>query len=133
MKAIAVYLFWPNPGGWSYGDTKVMVLLGVLTALFVLSFAVRIWRSRLESPITRKLSARWSSGLFWFSVVGAFLVVCRIEFIQFLAMRLLLILWGIAFALFFILQFLRFRSRHYTVVGRTAIVDERERYLPRRR
>jgi hypothetical protein len=48
-------------------------------------------------------------------------------------MRLLWAFWFLAFLLYVVLQFLSFRRRHYTVMERTTVIDEREKYLPKRK
>jgi hypothetical protein len=133
MKQLIIYLFWPNPGGWDYGDSKVIALTIACLALILSSFLLRFWRGRMKNPQTKSLSKMWPSAALWFGLLGLVLIVCRVEFIQFLAMRFLwVLLLGIA-ALFVILQFVQFRRRHYTVLGRTQVKDEREKYLPRKK
>ncbi len=133
MKQFLTYWFWPNPGEWHYHDSQVASLVLVCVVMMILSFAVRHWRSTLQNPITRQLSSTWSSVLFWLAVVGLVLVVSRVEMIQFLAMRGLWALWALFFVLYAALQVLQFRRRHYTVIGRTQVIDERDKYLPRRK
>ena len=128
-----MYWLWPNPGGWHYSDPKIKILLAICAGLVVLSFLIRLWRSSRSNPITKALSKSWSSALFWFGIVGGILVVSRVETIQFLSMRLLWALWALAFALYVLFQILQFRRRHYTVLERTRVIDEREKYLPRSR
>lgn len=85
----------------------------------------------MKNPITRNLSSSWSSALFWFGFVAAFLIVSRVETIQFLSMRLLWLFWGLFAALYVFFQILNFRRRHYTVLERAQVIDEREKYLPK--
>ncbi len=133
MKQFFVYWVWPNPAGWQYQDPKVISLIAFGFALVVLSFIIRVWRRKLSNPQTRKLSASWPSASFWFGIVALFLVVCRVELIQFLSMRLLWLFWLLGAVFFCILQVAQFRRRHYTVMARTNVLDERERYLPRKK
>jgi len=132
MKQFLVYWIWPNPAGWNYGDPKIKAAIILFLVMIVLSFMIRFWRTRLKNPVTRNLSASWSRSLFWFAVVALFLIVSRVEEIQFLAMRLLWIFWFVSFFLYLFFQLLQFRRRHYTVLKRVQVVDEREKYLPRR-
>lgn len=132
MKFVTYWL-WPNPAGWHYTDAKVMALLGACLALVALSFAVSYWRRSLKNPMTRTLSTSWGRALFWFGLTGAFFVVSRVETIQFLSMRLLWAVWVLFAVLFLVFQILNFRRRHYTVLERTQVVDERDKYLPKRK
>lgn len=125
------YWFWPNPAGWTYADTRVQAVLGACMAFIVLSFAIRYWRKSLKNPITKNLSRSWSSAAFWFGIVGIVFVASRVEMIQFLAMRAMWALWVLALGLYGFFQFAQFRRRHYTVMQRTQVVDEREKYLPK--
>lgn len=127
------YWFWPNPGGWHYTDSRVMTLMGVCVVLILLSFAIRLWRKRLTNSVTSKLSRSWSSAAFWFGLTGLFLAASRVETIQFLSMRSLWVLWLLCIVLYAFFQVIQFRRRHYTVLARTNVIDERDRYLPKRR
>lgn len=109
------------------------MLLGFCAALIVLSFAVSFWRRMLQNHMTKTLTSSWSTALFWFGVTGLFFTVCRVETIQFLSMRLLWLFWVIAAALYVFVQILMFRRRHYTVLERAQVTDERDKYLPKRR
>lgn len=133
MKMFLSYWFWPNPGGWHYQDFRVQMLLAGCLILIILSFVLRFWRGRITSSVTRSLSASWSLSAFWFGIVALTLVVSRAESIQFLAMRFLWALWVLVLVLYALLQLVQFRRRHYTVIRRTQIVDEREKYLPRKK
>ncbi len=128
-----VYLFWPNPSGWHYTDSRVQIVLGVCFFLIVFSFAISYWRRTLKNPITKNLTKSWSSAAFWFGIVGAVLIASRVEMIQFMAMRAVLVLWFLCILLYIGFQFIQFRRRHYTVMQRTQVIDERDKYLPRGR
>jgi hypothetical protein len=132
MTSILVYWLWPNPGIWLYSTPIVKILLSLGGGLFVASFLLASWRRRLKNPTTRTLSASWPSLALWFGITLVVLVVARVESIQFVAMRLWILLWALLAVLTVVLHALRFRSRHYTVVSTTRIVDERDRYLPKR-
>lgn len=125
------YWFWPNPAGWQYSDFRVQTLLAVCLGFVIVSFAISFWRRRLTNPVTKNLSKSWSSASFWFGVVGAVFVASRVEMIQFLAMRALWALWLLSLVLYVVFQVLSFRRRHYTVMERTQVVDERDKYLPK--
>ncbi|MBP7114226.1 MAG: hypothetical protein KBA40_02105 [Candidatus Peribacteraceae bacterium] len=124
------YWFWPNPAGWRYTDFPVQTLLAVCAALIILSFVIGYWRKRVKNPITKNLSKSWSSAALWFGLVGIVFVVSRVEMIQFLAMRAMWALWLLCLVAYAFFQFIQFRRRHYTVMQRTQVVDEREKYLP---
>ncbi len=132
MLQFFIYWVWPNPGGWHYHDHNVEAYIALNLALIVLSFVIRYWRQKQKNPQTRILSSSWSSVAFWFAIVGLFLIVCRVEQIQFLSMRLLWAFWVLALILFVIFQALQFRRRHYTVVGRPQTVSHLDKYLPKK-
>ncbi len=132
MKSFLIYWLWPNPAGWHYGDQRVMVLLGVSVLLIVVSFIIRCVRPRFTNAITRHLTSSWSLASFWFGVVALLLVVCRTEMIQFLSMRVLWAVWALLLGLYALFQMLQFRRRHYTMIKQTRVVDERDKYLPRK-
>ncbi len=127
------YWFWPRPGVWHYGETKVIVLLAICAVLVVLSFVLSRWRSKLKNPVTRMLTRSWSGASLWFGIVGVFLIVCRVEDIQFLEMRAVQALWVLVFALYIVFQAFQFRRRHYTVMERSKVIDERDKYLPKKK
>ena len=133
MQSFLVYLFWPNPGGWHYGDARVQWILGACLLLILLSFLIRFWRSRLSNPMTRLLSKSWPSAAFWFGIVGVVFVVSREAQVQFISMRILWFLWVLILSVYLFFQMLFFRRRHYSVIKNQRVMDERERYLPRRK
>ncbi len=133
MQQFFSYWLWPNPAGWHYGDTRVLTFIIIAVLLVIASFVIGRIRSSRTNPITRSLMTSWPSASFWFGVSALVLIVSRVETIQFLSMRLLWIVWVLFLFLFVLFQFLQFRRRHYTVVGRTQIIDEREKYLPRKK
>ncbi len=124
--------FWPNPGLWQYSNPKVLALIFLALLLMIGSFVLRAWRVRVTNSMTRKLSASWASASFWFGLLALFLIICRTEQIQFLAMRILWVVWFLCLVLYIGVQFFVFKKRHYTIVARDIIADEREKYLPRR-
>ena len=133
MQKFFSYWLWPNPAEWHYGDYKIQVLLGVCVSLVIGSFLIGYWRRSLKNPITRKLSSSWASTAFWFGIIGCVLVISRVEMIQFLAMRVLWAVWFFLLLIFVLFQFVQFRRRHYTVMERVQVTDERDKYLPRKK
>jgi peptidoglycan/LPS O-acetylase OafA/YrhL len=127
------YLFWPNPGFASYTDPDMLALLLMCAALVVASFALGFWRRRQSNPITRKLSASWSSAAFWFGIAGLVLVVSRVEDIQFVAMRVLWVVWAVLLLLYVWFQSKRWRTRHYEVLPKLITRDARSEYLPKKK
>ncbi len=104
-------------------------MLVVCLGLMVGSFFLGLWRTK-QQPITKKLSRTWASAAFWIGLVGAFLIVSRVEGIQFFSMRFLWVLWALAIAVYVILQIRIFRSRHYEVLPTERVEDPRGKYLP---
>lgn len=124
------YFFYPNPGGASYTSASMLTLIALCCVLVALSIAIRLWRTRLQNPVTKKLSRSWSSAAFWFGVVGLLLVVCRVEGIQFLAMRSFWGVWLLAALVYLFFQWKIYRARHYEILPKVTVTDPRSRYLP---
>ena len=133
LRSLLHYFFYPNPGHASYGDSWVIGILAACAALVLLSFAIRLWRSRQENPITKKLSRSWASASFWFGITGILFIVSRVEGIQFLAMRFPWVLFGVAAVLYLFFQIRQFRARHYEILPNMRVEDAREKYLPQRK
>lgn len=127
------FLFATNPAGVSYGSTSMLFLFALCGGLIIASFALRAWRKNLSNPVTKKLSRSWSSAAFWFGLIGLVMTVCRIEQIQFLAMRFFWLLWVIAAVATLYFQYRQFKARHYKVLPRQSGADPRDRYLPKKR
>ncbi len=127
------YWFYPNPGNVEYSNPKVILLFGVCAFLFLVSFAVSKWRKNHHNSVTRKLAKSWGAALRWFSMIAIVLIVSRVEDIQFVAMRFLWVLWGIAILGFVGLQAWLWKRKHYTVVPKTGYEDPRAKYLPRKK
>lgn len=127
------YLFWPNPGNAHYGDPNMVFLLAVGLALAVASLGLRAWRAGLTDTRLKKLSSSWQTASLWFGLTLLFLVVCRVETIQFLAMRALIFLWGAAFLAYVVWQVRRFRKQYFQIMPRPATQDARAKYLPKKR
>ncbi|MBI1812236.1 hypothetical protein HY285_03035 [Candidatus Peregrinibacteria bacterium] len=124
------FIFAFNPGQATYGSTSMRLLLIACGSLVVLSFLIGVWRRSLTNSMTRKLSRTWPSVSFWFGIVGLVLVVCRVEQIQFLAMRFFWALWILALLVYIFVQLRLFRARHYEILPRVSYSDPREKYLP---
>jgi len=129
-----VYLFWPNPGNANYDNPKALSLLLLCLAFIIASFAVRYWRTKQHNAPTKKLSRTWSSALFWLGLVGVFLVVCRVEEISFLSMRIWWLVWGIITVIYVFVQVKMFRMRHYQVLPMQKSPEEQHnKYLPKKK
>ena len=133
MRDFLSYLFWPNPGGWSYGTLSAQMMLGYGLLLLVASVILSRWRHTVRNPRTKLLSRSWASAALWFGVVALVLALSRIEYIQFFAMRFLWVVYALALVLYVVFQVINFRRRHYTVMQTPKVIDEREKYLPRSR
>lgn len=127
------YLFWPNPGNAYYTDSKMVLLLGVALVLVVASLGLRAWRAGASDHRLKKISASWQSAAMWFGLTLLFLVVCRVENIQFLAMRVLVYVWALCLVLYVLWQVKRFRSKYFQVLPREQAEDARDKYLPKKR
>jgi hypothetical protein len=94
------YLFSPNPGVLTYSSASVQMLLVMSAALIAAAIVLRYMRPRFHSGSMKKLTASWGVACGWFGVTSALMTICRVEHIQFFAMRFLWVVWG-AFILFF--------------------------------
>lgn len=126
------YFLWPNPGGSSYDNPKVLLLAGVCAACILGSLFVRFWRKK-RSSVTKRLSRSWSAALLWFGVAGAVLLVSRVEQISYLSMRLWWVVWILALLLYGAFQLRNFRTRFYQKLPSAVQQDARDKYLPRRK
>ncbi len=133
MQNILSYLFWPNPGNTTYGSPKALALLVFCGACIAASILLRFWRRRLGNPVLRKLSTSWPAIALWSGGSGVVLVVARVENVQFLAMRVLWIVWAVAIILTLLFQLWKFRMRYYEVMPQKRMLDPLEKYLPKRR
>lgn len=133
MNSFLTYLFWPNPGNAGYDSPKAMALIIACVLLVIASFVFSWWRRNKASAAVRKISKSWSTAMLWFGLTGLILVIARVEQIQFLAMRFLWVLWGIALALYLVLQMRVCKLRYYEVLPTQKAVDPRSKYLPRKK
>ncbi len=131
---ILSYIFWPNPPAPAYTDSKVALIIGVCGLMIVSSFLFKRWRNTVQNSMTRKLTKSYGSALLWFGLVGFFMVVCRVEGISYLSMRMWWFVWLLAIAFFVFLQVKMFRARHYEVLpNEQHIEDPKEKYLPKKK
>lgn len=126
------YWFYPNPGNTEYSSPKVILLMAVCALLIFASFAVGRWRKKHSNPATKKLTTSWPRMMRALGFIGLVLVVCRVEEIQFFAMRFLWVLWILALVAYVIFQAWMWKKRHYTIVKKERLDDPRDKYLPRR-
>jgi len=132
MGDMLIYLFWPNPGNADYSSPKSLILLVVCVLLVVVSFAIKYWRKKQSNAVTRKLTRSWPSVTLWFGLVGLFLVICRVESISYLSMRVWWVVWGVVLVVYILFQLKMFRMRHYNVLPQKKREhDPREKYLPK--
>lgn len=124
------YWFYPNPGSAAYTSPKVLILFSVLALFFLASFILSHWRRKHPNSVTRKLTKSWPGALRTFTIIGATLIVSRVEDIQFFAMRILWVFWGIALIAFILLQAWLWKKMHYTIVQKVTVDDPRAKYLP---
>ena len=128
------YLFWPNPPAPAYSSPKVLLVLLLCAFLVAASFGLKRWRNKQSNAVTRKLSRSWSVAALWFGLVGLFMVICRVEGISYLSMRVWWFVWMIAFVLYVVLQIKLFRARHYEVIPQEKREeDDRDKYLPKKK
>lgn len=127
------YLFWPNPGNAYYSSPSMLIMLAVGVGLIVLAVVLRFWRQGLQDAMRKKLSRSWPATAAWFGLVLLFLVVARVEQIQFFAMRVLVLLWAVALLLAIVFHARRFRSKYYEIIPTKVVDDPREQYLPKKR
>ncbi len=127
------YLFWPNPGNAYYTDPKMVLLLGAGLVLVVASLCLRAWRAGMADHRLKKVSASWQTAGMWFGLVLLFLVVCRVEHIQFLAMRVLVYVWAVSLLAYVLWQLRRFKKVYFQILPRDHAEDARDKYLPKKR
>jgi uncharacterized membrane protein YfcA len=130
---IVSYMFWPNPEAATYDNPKVIALFAVCVAFIILSVMLRMWRQRVQNPVTRRLSRSWAAAATWFGVMGLVLAVARVEQISYVSMRFWWAVWLLALIVTLVVQTKRWRSLHYQVLPQKKINDPREKYLPKRK
>src|SRR5688500_2011783 len=109
MNDFFVYLFWPNPGNAYYSSPKAVALLIVCALMVAGGVVLSRWRKKQGDQVMRKLSKTWPSAAIWFGLIGLVLVVARVEQIQYIAMRILWVVWGVAIVLYVLWQIKRWR------------------------
>jgi hypothetical protein len=130
LSSLLSYVFYPNPGNAGYSSPSQLALLTLSLALVAASVGMYVWRKRSANPVTKKLTKTWTPAALCFGLIGAVLVISRVEGIQFLAMRFMWVLWFGAVVAFAFLQYKLFRARHYHVLPSVRVSDPRDRYLP---
>ncbi|MDD5026479.1 MAG: hypothetical protein PHH13_03850 [Candidatus Peribacteraceae bacterium] len=127
------YLFWPNPGGASYDNPKVVAIFVICGVLVLLSFTLKFWRRGLVNPVLKRLSRSWSSTCLWFGIVGIVLAVSRVEQVQFVSMRLWWLIWGLSALAYIVFQVFSFKNRYYATIPTQVSQDIRDKYLPHKK
>lgn len=133
MNAFLTYVFWPNPGNADYASPKAFALIILCAALVVLSFVLPRLRARWQNTQMKKISGSWAAACGWFGWSGLVLVIARVEEIQYLAMRFLWVLWGVALLAYLFVQYKVYRTKYYEVIPSRPTVDARAEYLPKRK
>lgn len=133
MTTLLTYLFWPNPGNAGYDSPKAIALMVFCLLLIIAAFGISFWRKRQENQARRRLSRSWAAASAWFGATGLFLVIARVEQIQFLAMRFLWVLWVCAAIAYIVFQVRSYRLKYYEVIPAKKINDPRSKYLPKRK
>jgi hypothetical protein len=108
------------------------MIFGLVVGLALIMVCIILWQWRVSvhDSQLRRLSAGWPSAAFWFGAVLLFLVMARVESIQFVAMRVWPIVWLLSLLGYVFWQVRRFRQRHYSILPRPRTEDPRGRYLP---
>lgn len=127
---LLTYLFWPNPGTSSYTTPKNLVLLLVCAALIAGYFGIRMWRAK-AGPVAKRLSGSWASTSMAFGIIGLILAVARVEGIQYIGMRIWWVVWLLAGIAYAVIQYRKFRARHYEVLPVQRVAEDP--YLPRKK
>ena len=127
----AGYWFWPNPANADYTSPKALVLLVLCVAFVVASFVLPRLRNRSQDAQFKKVSKTWAAACAWFGWTGLVMVIARVEEIQFLSIRALWVLWGLALAAYVALQVRVYRNRYYEVIPNRPTQDARAAYIPK--
>lgn len=133
MNDFLTYIFWPNPGNAAYTSPKAATLLLLCIVAVVMSFVLPRLRNNWQNPQLKKVSKSWASACAWFGWSGLVLVICRVEEIQYLAMRFLWVLWGAALLAYLFVQYKVYRAKYYEVIPSRPAEDNRAQYLPKRK
>ncbi len=134
MSQFFVYLFWPNPANAMYDSPKAIVLTSVCALMILGSFALKRWRKKMSNAPTKKLTRSWPSASLWFGLIGLFLVVCRVEGISFVSMRVWWLIWLAILIAYSFIQWKMFKARHYEIVPKQKKdASARDKYLPKKK
>ena len=92
------------------------------------------WRKKMSNAPTKKLTRSWPSASLWFGLIGLFLVVCRVEGISFVSMRVWWLIWLAILIAYSFIQWKMFKARHYEIVPKQKKdVTARDKYLPKKK
>lgn len=130
MNEFLTYIFYPNPANADYTNPKAIVLLLVCVLFVVASFVVPRMRNRSADTQFKKISRTWATACGWFGWSGLVLVIARVEEIQFISMRFMWVIWGIALAAYLALQVRNYRVKYYQIIPSKPTEDVRAKYLP---
>lgn len=125
------FWFWPNPGNADYSSPKAIVLIVLCIAAIVAAVVLPRVRNGWTNPQLKKLSRTWAAACAWFGGTGLVLVICRVEEIQYLAMRFLWVIWGAALLAYLAIQVKLYRARYYEVIPNAPMQDARAAYIPK--
>lgn len=132
MNDLLTYIFWPNPGNADYTSPKALILLLLCIAAVIAAVALPRLRGNWN-PQLKKLSRSWVTACAWFGGTGLVLVISRVEEIQYVAMRFLWVIWGVALFVYLFVQIRSYRARYYEVLPNAPVHDDRAQYLPKRK
>ena len=111
----------------------MVAILAFCVMLVVGSFVIRWWSHHEQNARRRLLSRSWPAASLWFGLSGLILVVARVEQIQFIAMRLWWVIWGVTAGFYVWFQVKNWHLRYYEVLPQQKQRNSMERYLPRRK
>lgn len=133
MNDLLTYIFWPNPGNADYTSPKALILLLVCIVAVIAAVVLARLRGGWNNPQLKKLSRSWATACAWFGGTGLVLIIARVEEIQYVAMRFLWVIWGVALIVYLFVQFRSYRARYYEVLPNAPVHDDRAQYLPKRK
>lgn len=127
------YLFWPNPPLLSYGDLRVILLLGACVLITVVPLLLTVFLGRGGGSFLRKATQSWGKAGWSFGLTGLLFTLSRVEGIQYLSMRFLWVLWSAALGIFVFFQVRAWRLWHYEVLPQLPLENPLSKYLPKRK
>src|SRR3989338_8152624 len=115
MMSFLSYIFWPNPGNADYTSPKVLLVFFLCIVLLLCALVVPRFPVPASSQLRRfRSSLVRSCGLF--GGIGLFLIVARVEEIQYIAMRFWWFLWGISFFVYVFFLWRVYQRSSYAVL-----------------